>query len=410
MTDSAPRDYTRRMLAGVAASHVLLLALLVVGALKPLSFETSFQPDRAGTIRIFVEGVRGALAGRAVYATRALPPALGPSDAMASRPTPTEIGLLGAPFAPLPDGWRFPAWLLVNELALLLAARLVWWRVSHRGTALAVVAAWALGTPYLVSVGVESPQALAALALLAAACLEGRGGAAAYAALTALRPFYLGLLFQIVRLRRWPYLLGAAAALAARALLLTLHPADLQTFLTRHSYGESYPGNLGLQSFVFAALRNLLPDRPLSLPIAGRVIYDLNILTLILMRLAVFALVGLAALLSWRARRSEQIGAVMALWACTWVATGVDVGEGDFLLVIAGAAALSARGAGGWILPAAALWLALPTPYALLPAGGLENWSPEFGWTAAQTITLHGFKLVPTAAIYFLAARRCYRA
>ncbi|MDP3937675.1 MAG: glycosyltransferase 87 family protein [Deltaproteobacteria bacterium] len=410
MTTPASKNYTRRWLAGIAASHVLLLALLIGGSLGQLSFEMSFQPGRPTTIQIFVEGVRGALAGRGLYDARALPPAFGPYDAMASRATPLEIALLGAPFAPLPDGGRFPAWLLVNELALLLAARLIWRRVAHRGAALAFLSAWALGTPYLVSLGVESPQSLAALGLLSAACLEGRGGAAAYAALIALRPFFLGLLFQLIRLRRWPYMLGAAAAIAASALLLALHPDDVMSYLTRHPYGESYPGNLGLQAFLFSALRNLVPDRPLSIPIAGRVIYDLNILTLILMRLAVFALVGLAALLSWRARRSDQIGAVVALWACTWVATGVDVGEADFLLVIAGAAALAARGAGGWVLPAAALWLALPTPYALLPTGGIESWSPEFGWTAAQALALHGFKLVPAAAIYVLAAKRCYRA
>ena len=75
--------------------------------------------------------------------------------------------------------------------------------------------------------------------------------------------------------------------------------------------------------------------------------------------------------------------------------------EADFLLVTAGTAALVAVGIGSRWLLIGALWLALPTPFALLPVEGIQNWSPEFGWSSVQIIIHHAWKLVPAGVIYW---------
>jgi hypothetical protein len=215
------------------------------------------------------------------------------------------------------------------------------------------------------------------------------------------------MLVHIARVPRRLYLLAAGTMILITALLFLIHTGDFESYLTRHPYGESYPGNLGLQAFLFAMVREIFSNASISIGIAGREIYDVNILSLIIQRILVFAIVAFSLFASWRARQAAQGAAVAALWACTWIATGVEVREADFLLVITGAAAMAAAGSGSRWLPLAAIWLALPTPFGILPIAGLHDLSPEFGWSGVQIFALHGWKLAPSAIVYWISARAC---
>ncbi len=407
----SPDDRSTRPFAVLAiAAHLALLAGLFTHRADWLSFDTLFRPERGATLHFLADGFRGAVAGRGFYASA--PPAppgtrFGPFDPMAERATPAQIALVGAPFAALPRSLRFPVWILLNEAVLLVACAFLLRRVRGRGRAIALGAALGAGTPLFVALAAGSPVTLAAAALLLATGSDGRGRAALFGAAVLLRPFLALASLQALRARQGRLVLATMLALAATLALFPIHAGDLQAFLTRHPYGESYPGNLGLQALLFSTFRDFVPTRRIAIELPGRTIYDLNILSLIVQRAIAFALIGLAAILSLRGREPARIAAAGTLWACTWILAGVEVKEGDFLLVIAGAAAMAVRGTPGRRLPAAALWIALPSPLVLLPVAGFQDWSPEFGWSALQTLAQHTWRIPPVLIVYWIAAREC---
>ena len=284
----------------------------------------------------------------------------------------------------------YVGWVVVIELCLA-AWLVVLWRSSLDAlTKTAAICILLVNQPYLLELHMgQFTFVAAACAILAAmaAAESGIGGAALLAAGVLIKTFPVATLPAFAADRRARLVgLGGLAALAGILLASAGSTSGPLSLGAQDLVGVPHPGAYSIPQALFVlvlAVSNVWLPTPL--PLAPGAITAL--------------VVGVVAFIVWRNRPSTLAGAAILLLA--FLVSYFHAWEHHYSAAILAGTALLVPGRGAIaddrrpVVLLLLAWLALPTPYAVMPAQ----------WSAGAWIALSLWKAVPLAGIVSIATR-----
>ena len=389
------------VLIGTAiTTHGLFVASLFLGWLDPLFNDATHRLPRGLDFYAVYQKSHEFSEGRSLYAPVDYRHLVVPHCAPYFRYLPTWAWLMAHTLCRLEPEPAYWVWVAFCESLLLVCLALFLARARSLEDRAWQIVIWLCFTPYYLEMFVGQ-FTFAAAALLALACLaldRGRQAVGALGLTLSVCVKQVGLLLvpPLVLLGRRRV---GLAALAAPALLsasyFVTHPKELPLFLRASAYGTPnrlHAGNLGLVALLQEGLRAAGLD-------------PLGSLGASLSALLPLAVVVWLVWLTWRFRATDNVVPLLLLWIAGYFLIGPDVYEHHWVLLLPVLAwARLARPS----LPLALIyvWLALPTPFALVDVGGLPRQEffevENLWWSAGQhgrILLYHAWKIAPTVAL-----------
>jgi hypothetical protein len=386
--------------------HLAMMGSLVWGYLDPL-FYSADRSVQGLDFFAFYEAGYAALENQSIFG---LPYDTNSSVPYASpyRYVPAFAYLFGVPANALPPWTAYWAWVCCNELLLVLCAYLTW-RVSQRRTwGLIGAAMWFLFTPfYLEQYMGQVSFLMAALVFVTAVGLEKNQQAATCVSwtLSLITKSATALATPVfLRLRWWPTLWVAIAAVAINLAYFALIPGTFERFLDqnlgillseppyRHlQYWPGYQGATALIENTFLAGDLAATSSPAGLT-----------------TMFVAPVLALSLLATLATKRADAL-VLFCIWVAAFFLTYSTVWEFHYVM-LQGPLILLAVLRPRLRLFAAAIYvlLAIPTPY--WPLTELwANGSPEFvggldlmqdTWPTWGVLWFHAAKAVPVFALW----------
>ncbi len=393
----ARRD--RRLLAGAALLHLIVVAFTVAGTLDGLFFVTSLPDSRGDSLRSFYQAGVNLRTGLSPYTDPAhLDPSLERAHtASGFRYTPPVAMVFAALSAWFSPGTLYWIWLAVLEGLVLLCVWLVLCarRFAHRRYIAAAM--WLVFTPYCIELHLgQMSMVMAAgiLVLLLDAVGErplGEGRARRWlipliwASTMLVKSFTALLAIPYLRAgRRGLVLAGTTVVLLSAGTYFLLHPVDFQRYLAVNGkpfIGIVFPGLMGFQAFVRSLVEWTTPIgyRASVFALGPLHLTGANVPSALVMMLAGFFVL-------WGTLRlgRDQLFSGLSLWLAIFFVVYRQVWEYHFLMLLPVVSVAYLATGALWPLLAWAV-MALPTPYAFFaPHGSVAEGSPL--WIAYHAV------------------------